>query len=202
MELRDDGDYYSIVSVFNGSPRGKLVWSGRSLRLSTLGSGDMTEAMTATTGQSESPSARTDQSRNDTPKRPLETLADQASGETVALNGGKIKPMESRATRQQALPNTGATPPRRRRGRLRWDCKAAHPETMPHGTLCPKQSWMTLFARCKIAFCRLLGYIDIAILSACCLCPGDIGGGMKRGIRTNSLHSMKGGYLGECRHAP
>ena len=61
-----------------------LIWSGRSLHLSSMGSGDTaSKAMTATTGQSDSPSARADQLRVN-PKQPLETLADQISDVSVA----------------------------------------------------------------------------------------------------------------------
>jgi len=89
VELRDDGDYYSVVTAFNGASRGKLVWSGRSLHLSSMGSGDTaSKAMTATTVQSDSTSARTDQLRDDKspPKQPLETLADQNSKTSIAKN--------------------------------------------------------------------------------------------------------------------
>ena len=66
--------------------REMLIWSGRSLHLSSMGSGDIaSKAMTATTGQSDSPSARTDQLRdgNPSPKQPLDTLADQNSDQTL-----------------------------------------------------------------------------------------------------------------------
>ncbi len=52
-----------------------------------MGSGDIaSKAMTATSGQSDSPSARTDQLRdgNPSPKQPRETLADQASKDNIA----------------------------------------------------------------------------------------------------------------------
>lgn len=72
----------------------KLIWSGRSLHLSSMGSGDIaSKAMTATTVQSDSTSARTDQLRDEksSPKQPLETLADQTSADTVAENRESMK---------------------------------------------------------------------------------------------------------------
>ena len=56
-----------------------LTWSGRSLHLSSMGSGDMgNKPMTATAAPSDSASARTDQLPVN-PKQPLETLADQSA---------------------------------------------------------------------------------------------------------------------------
>ncbi len=101
VERVDRGDSSSVLNVFKGRPEGKLIWSGRSLHLSTMGSGDMAGvAMTATTGQSKSPSARTDQSRDaeTSSKQPRETLADQNSGESIADGQGVLK-QQNPATR-------------------------------------------------------------------------------------------------------
>ena len=85
VELIDHGDFYSIVTVFDGKPEGRLVWSGRRLHLSSKGSGDMDSSMTTTAEQSGSPSARTAQLPAN-PKQPLETLANQTSGSNIDEN--------------------------------------------------------------------------------------------------------------------
>mgnify|MGYP000876574321 FL=1 len=94
VERVDRGDSSSVLNVFKGRPEGKLLWSGRSLHLSSMGSGDMAGvAMTATTGQSKSPSARTDQLRDaeTSSKQPRETLADQNSAKSIADGQGVLK---------------------------------------------------------------------------------------------------------------
>lgn len=83
VELRDDGDFYSVVTAYNGLERGKLVWSGRRLALSSMGSGDTVDAVTTTAEQSGSSSAETAQLRT-SQKQPLETLADQTNETIVA----------------------------------------------------------------------------------------------------------------------
>lgn len=83
VELRDDGDFYSIVTAFAGVQRGRLVWSGRRLHISTQGSGVTASAIAPTTEQSGSSSAGTAQLPA-SPKQPLETLANQTSENSVA----------------------------------------------------------------------------------------------------------------------
>ncbi len=82
IELRDEGDFYSVVTAYDAMPRGKLVWSGRRLHLSSKGSGDAEGSATATTGQSVSPSAMTARGNDsiESPNPVLEALADQTSG--------------------------------------------------------------------------------------------------------------------------
>lgn len=63
-----------------------LIWSGRSLRISTQGFGDTANAVTATTGQSKSPSAQTDQLRDaNASPNPDASVARQALAKAALL---------------------------------------------------------------------------------------------------------------------
>lgn len=73
-------------------PKGKLVWSGRRLHLSTQGSGDTAGAVTTTTGQSVNPSSGTARGNEAeaTPNPVLEVLEDQTSAGSVAGDEGEV----------------------------------------------------------------------------------------------------------------
>lgn len=76
------------------SPKGKLVWSGRRLHLSTMGSGDAGSSAITTAEQSVSPSARTARGNEAeaTPNPVLEALADQTSDVRIAQANPDVNP--------------------------------------------------------------------------------------------------------------
>lgn len=79
-----------------------LVWSGRRLHLSSMGSGDTAGAVTTTTGPSGDPSALADQPRMN-PNRLSETLADHTNTQSVDENGDPVRRYAALGTHPKTL---------------------------------------------------------------------------------------------------
>lgn len=87
IELRDEGDHYSVVTAFSGKERGRLIWSGRRLLLSSQGSGDMGIPMTTATESSGDSSSPKDQ--RPTSQKPFPTtLEGQTNISSIDQNTG------------------------------------------------------------------------------------------------------------------
>lgn len=86
IELRNDGDFYSVVSAYDTEPKGKIVWSGRRHLISSEGSNvSGTQGTVATTtGLPINPAVRTDAIAGKSSTQSRETLTDQTTDENIA----------------------------------------------------------------------------------------------------------------------
>ena len=85
IELRNDGDFYSVITAYNTEPKGKIVWSGRRHLISSEGSNvSGTQGTVATTtGLPINPTVRTDTIAGKSSAQSRETLTDQTTDETI-----------------------------------------------------------------------------------------------------------------------
>jgi len=88
IELRNDGDFYSVVTAYHTEPKGKIVWSGRRHLISSEGSNvSGTQGTVATTtGLPINPTVRTDTIADKSSAQSRETLTDQTTDENIAQN--------------------------------------------------------------------------------------------------------------------
>ena len=88
IELRNDGDFYSVVTAYHTEPKGKIVWSGRRHLISSEGSNvSGTQGTVATTtGSPINPTVRTDTIADKSSAQSRETLTDQTTDENIAQN--------------------------------------------------------------------------------------------------------------------
>ena len=86
IELRNDGDFYSVITAYNTEPKGKIVWSGRRHLISSEGSNvSGTQGNVATTtGLPINPTVRTDTIAGKSSAQSRETLTDQTTDETIS----------------------------------------------------------------------------------------------------------------------
>ncbi len=86
IELRNDGNFNSVVTAYNTEPKGKIVWSGRRHLISSEGSNvSGTQGTVATTtGLPINPTVRTDTIAGKSSAQSRETLTDQTTGKTIS----------------------------------------------------------------------------------------------------------------------